>query len=415
MPQRTLDDLWRSDWGRLLGQLMARFARADLVEDALADAFTQAAAQWPTAGVPDNPPGWIHAVAQRRVLDALRRERTLVSKAHLMADDGVQPGPDETAGTDWGASGVDERLPLVFMATHPALAEEVRPALALRFVLGVPTADIARLFLVPTATMAARLTRAKKRITASAIPFTIPDRDLWPERLDAAARAIYLAFTAGYAPTGDAVVRAEQAGEAARLAELATELLPGQPVLQALTALLRLQHARRDARVSAEGNLVRLADQDRSRWHTDEIDAGLHRLRALQPTDGLAEELRLQALIAAFHNTAAGSAQTDWASIARTYARLEHLTSSPIVRLNRAVAVGEASGPMAGLAILQAAADRLPGHHRVALVRAELLRREGHMDEARAAYAESIEACPSGAERDHIRRRLAEVGPTRGR
>ncbi|MGC0249044.1 RNA polymerase sigma factor [Pseudactinotalea sp. Z1748] len=296
------------------------------------------------------------------------------------------------------------------MATHPALAEEVRPALALRFVLGVPTADIARLFLVPAATMAARLTRAKKRLAGSGIPFSIPDRNAWPDRLDDVARAIYLAFTAGYAPGGGHdVVRAQQAGEAVRLAGLATDLMPGRPVLEALVALLRFQHARRDARVSPEGALVRLADQDRSRWRGAEIAAGLDRLTALSPTDGLAEELRLQALIAAFHATATRAADTDWAGIVRAYTRLEALAGSPIVRLNRAVAVGEAAGAMAGLAILRAAADELPGHHRVALVRAELLHRGGQAEAARQAYLEAIDACPDGAERDHTRARLALV------
>ncbi|MGC0141625.1 RNA polymerase sigma factor [Pseudactinotalea sp. Z1732] len=416
MPQRVLDDLWHSHWGLLLGHLMARFNRADLVEDALAEAFAQAASQWPAAGVPHNPPGWLRTTAHRRVLDALRHERTIRSKAHLIADDDVQPGPEDAAApggvtsSATVASAVDERLPLLFMATHPALAEEVRPALALRFVLGVPTAEIARLFLVPSATMAARLTRAKKRLAGSGIAFAIPDRNVWPDRLDDVARAIYLAFTAGYAPGGGHdVVRAQQAGEVVRLADLATDLLPGRPVLEALVALVRLQHARRDARVSPEGALVRLADQDRSRWHGAEIAAGLDRLTALSPTDGLAEELRLQALIAAFHATATRAADTDWAGIVRAYTRLEALTGSPIVRLNRAVAVGEASGAMAGLAILRAAADELPGHHRVALVRAELLHRGGQAEAARQAYLEAIEACPDGAERDHIRARLVLV------
>lgn len=350
------------------------------------------------------------------MIDALRREGTAAAKAHLLADDDV-PGPEGALTRSWGAEGtagepVDERIALLFMATHPALAPEVRPALALRFVLGVPTADIARLFLVPRATMAARLTRAKQRLTRSGIPFTIPDRDRWPERVDDVARAIYLAFTAGYAPAGGGqVVAVDRADDAVRLAELAAELLPGQPVLEALAALVRLQHARRDARVDASGALVRLADQDRTRWHQEDIRAGLRRLSALRPTTGLAEEYRLQALIAAFHDTAARANRTDWAAIARTYARLEHLTGSPIVRLNRAVAVGQVSGPMAGLALLRAAGDRLPGHHRVSLVRAELLRDGGELDQARDAYEQALAQCPPGAERDHIAARLAELDP----
>lgn len=402
MGDSVLDEIWRAHWGRLLGHLIHRFGRPDLVEDALAEAFAEAAAQWPVAGIPDNPVGWLRTVAHRRTTDALRREGTARAKAHLVAADDVRPGPEAAPDQTILGQDVDERLPLLFMATHPGLAPEVRPALALRFVLGVPTADIARLFLIPTATMAARLTRAKARLAGSGIPFTVPDPQVWPDRLDDVARAIYLAFTAGYAPGGGHdVVRAAEASEAVRLVELAATLMPGQPVLEALAALLALQHARRDARVDGEGQLARLADQDRNRWHGGEIAVGLARLRALQPGQGLAEELRLQALIAAFHDTAQRGADTDWSSIARTYARLEELTGSPIVRLNRAVAVGEVAGPMAGLAVLRAAGEQLPGHHRVALVRAELLRRDGQLDTAQSAYAEALAACPDGAERDH--------------
>ncbi len=403
----VLGEVWRTHWGRLLGHLIHRFGRPDLVEDALADAFAEAASRWPAEGVPDNPAGWVHTVAHRRVVDVLRREGTARAKAHLLVDDDVVSPAD---GPVPPGADTDDRLPLLFMATHPALAEEVRPALALRFVLGVPTADIARLFLVPQATMAARLTRAKRRLTTAGIPFAVPDPAEWPDRLDDVARAVYLAFTAAYAPAGgEDVVRGAEAGEAVRLAGLAADLLPGQPVLEALAALLTLQHARRDSRVAPDGRPVRLADQDRSRWRREEIAAGLRRLTALTPTTGLAEELRLQALVAAFHDSAASHSDTDWAAIARTYARLEALTGSPVVRLNRAVAVGEASGPMAGLAVLRAAADQLPGHHRVALVRAELLRRDGRLALAAAAYDDALAACAAGVEREHIVERRASL------
>lgn len=401
--QAILDEVWRDHWGRLLGQLMRRFARPDLVEDALATAFADAVQQWPAAGPPDNPAGWLYTVAGRRVMDAQRREQTARDKAHLLID--TQQDHDLQAPT----TGVDDRLALLFMTTHPALAEEVRPALALRFVLGVPTADIARLFLLPTSTMAARLTRAKTRLARSGIPFAVPAPQQWPQRIEGVARAIYLAFTAGYAPGGEEVVQARAAGEAVRLALLAEQLLPAHPVPQALSALVLLQHARRDARVGPGGRLVPLAYQDRSQWRGDEIDAGLARLSALSPTEGYAEELRLQALLAAFHDTAAQAGDTNWAAIARTYAKLERLTGSPIVRLNRAVAVAEVAGPMAGLALLRAAAERLPGHHRVSLVRAELLRRDGQREAARAAYTEALRDCPPGAERQHITERLAEL------
>ncbi|MCA0292418.1 MAG: RNA polymerase subunit sigma-24 [Actinobacteria bacterium] len=407
-PHPVLAQVVREDWGRLLGLLIRRHGRPDLAEDALAEALASAAEQWPRDGIPDNPQGWLTQVASRRLLDAIRREATAAGKAHLLAVPEEAP-PRHTHGP---GGTEDDRLPLLFMATHPALAPEVRPALALRFVLGVPTADIAALFLVPTTTMAARLTRAKQRLRAIGAGFRVPEEPDLGARVDDVARAIYLAFTAGYAPReGEAVVHVEATGEAVRLAHLTRALLPNTVVLQALCALLTLQHARRDARTDEQGGLVRLADQDRSLWRRDEIDAGLVLLQGLSPTKGYAEELRLQALVGAFHDSAATSAETDWAAIARTYARLERLTGSPIVRLNRAVAVAEVSGPMAGLRLLQAAADQLPGHHRIHVVRAGLLRREGDTEGARAAYDQALKTCPDGPERRHLLSRLGELPP----
>lgn len=398
-------------WGRLLGGLIRASGRPDLAEDALAEAFAQASEQWAVDGVPHNPAAWLTTVARRRLLDAQRRERRHSApqfRAAIVAQQSV-PRTDPAPG-----EGADERLPLLFMATHPALAEEVRPALALRFVLGIPTETIARLFLVPTATMAARLTRAKRRLTQTGIVLAAPDHNRWAERVDDVARAIYLAFTAGYAPGGDEVLRAADAGDAVRLAVLTTTLLPGQPALEALAALVMLQHARRDARVADDGSPVLLADQDRTRWRRDEIAEGLRRLTGLSVTTGYAEELRLQALIAAFHATATTAEATDWAGIAQSYRRLEALTGSPIVRMNRAMAVAEAEGPAAGLAVLQDAEDQLPGHHRVALVRAELLLRDGRRDEAQLAYNEAVSRTPEGAERRYVERRLAELGQLEG-
>ena len=401
-PGEVLAQVCREDWGRLLGPLIRRHGRPDLAEDALAEAIASAYGQWSAAGIPAVPPAWLSHVASRRVLDAIRHERTLAGKAHLLATADPAPAPAEAMpGAD-----TDDRLPLLFMATHPALAPEIRPALALRFVLGVPTRDIAALFLVPEATMAARLTRAKKRLRTIGAAFAVPDPQRWPQRCDDVARAIYLAFTAGYAPRdGPEVVHVRATSEAVRLADLAADLMTDSPVLAALSALLTLHDARRDARTGADGALVRLADQDRTRWNHSQIRAGLDRLTALTPTTGYAEELRLQALIAAFHASAATSADTDWVAIARTYARLEELTGSPVVRLNRAVAVAEVAGAMAGLDVLRAAADQLPGHHRVAAVRAELLRREGDRQGARAAYDEALTACPDGPERRHLQAR----------
>ena len=400
----VLGQALRDDWGRLLGRLIRGSGRPDLAEDALAEAFAQAAEQWGEGASPRNPAGWLATTAQRRLIDAQRaeiRRRTPEFRRAVATAVSVEP-VDQAPGDD-----VDDRIALLFMATHPALAEDVRPALALRFVLGVPTDVIARLFLVPVPTMAARLTRAKRRLADIGAAFRVPPPVSWPERVDDVARAIYLAFTAGYAPGDQDVVRVADAGDAVRLAVLAADLLPGEPVLDALAALLLLHHARRDARVGADGALVVLAKQDRSQWRGEEIAQGLERLTRLQPAEGYGEELRLQALIAAFHATAATASDTDWAGIARAYRRLEELTGSPIVRLNRAVAVGEAVGPLAGLAVLRAVGEQLPGHYRVALVRAELLRRGGHPDAAREAYREALRLVPDGVERRHIASRLA--------
>ncbi len=404
----TLQQTMLDDWGHLLVGLLRRHRRPDLVEDALAEAFAQASQAWRVGGVPTNPVGWLRTTADRRVIDALRREAVARSKAHLISLGAQADGPEDARlGDD-----VDDRLALIFMCTHPALAEEVRPALALRFVIGVPTETIARLFLVPGPTMAARLTRAKKRLAGSGIPFCVPEAADRPQRVAGAARAIYLAFTAGYAPGGDEVVRVRDAGEAVRLALLAEQIVSDDGrVLRALAALLLLQHSRRDARTDALGRIVVLADQDRSRWHGEEIAAAVERLARTPPTTGYGEELRLQAVIAACHALAPGFADTDWHTITAAYLRLEQLTGSPLVRLNRAVALAELSGPMAGLALLKGLDERLPGHHRVAVARAELLRRGGHVDESRTAYREALTWCPAGAEAQHLRRRLASLDP----
>lgn len=406
LAHEALEQVVREDWGRLLGALIRRHGRPDLAEDCLAEAVASAVDQWVRMGVPTSPAGWLAHVASRRLLDLLRREATAAGKVHLVASrDEGHPQPELGPGGQ-----VDDRLPLLFLAAHPALAPEARPALSLRFVLGVPTADIAALFMVPTPTMAARVTRAKKRLRDIGAAFAVPAAEALPERTDDVARAIYLAFTAAYAPReGADVVAVSAAGDTVRLARLASELVPGTPVFDALGALVTLQHSRREARADADGGLVRLADQDRSRWHRDEIDSGVAILRRIEPTTGFAEELRLQALIAAFHATAATAADTDWAAIVRAYQRLEELTGSPVVRLNRAVAVAELSGPLQGLRVLQAAADQLPGHHRVHAVRAELLWREGQISAAREAYKAAIALCPDGPELRHLRGRLAAM------
>ncbi len=405
-PDRAIEQIFRAEWGRLLSLLVSRTRRLDLAEDALSEAFAQASDRWPGEGAPANPAGWLYATAYRHVVGRLRAEAVAGRKAPLLA---VRPGwvpPDES-----NEELADERLQLILLCCHPALPRQSRSALALRLVIGTPTEQIARLLLVPPATMAARLTRAKRKIVLAGIPIGAPLEDELRTRLDEVCRTIYLAFTAGYTPgTGTDLLRADLAGEAVRLAAVLHHLVPDGSQVRATLALLVLQHSRRHAR-QRHGRLVTLADQDRSMWHHDEIRAGLGLVAGLQPVDGYAEELRLQALIAAEHAQAPTAGATDWTTIARHYADLEARTGSAIVRLNRAVAVAEAHGPRAGLALLAGLDDVLRDNHRVAAVRAELAQRLGDLDLARASYGKAIELCSNDVERAHLSARSEAIHP----
>lgn len=407
----AVEQVWRQDWGRLLGMLVGKFRDVDLAEDALADAFEAATRTWPVDGVPGNPAAWLLTTARRRALDKIRGSDTARRKLPLLVVDHLrQEERDEVSDVD----GIDDdELKLLFLACHPALAPESQAALALRLVLGVSTAEIARLFLVAEATMAARITRAKKKIATAGVPFVIPDGAALGGRVDVAVQAIYLCFTAGYAPGfGDDVVRADLAGEAIRLARVLGALLErrGEPAagVVALLALMVLQHSRRDARVR-DGSLVLLADQDRGLWRHEEIAEGLALLATVSRASGRAEELRLQAVIAARHATAVHPDGTDWPAIAADYLQLERLTGSPVVRLNRAVAVAEADGPRAGLALLDGLDELLPLSHRLPSVRGELLARAGEVAAARAALALAIERCGNEVEVAYLRAKLASL------
>ncbi|MFC6705167.1 RNA polymerase sigma factor [Flexivirga alba] len=452
-----LADVWRDEWGRLLALLVAQTRRLDLAEDALADAFERAARVWPESGMPDNPPAWLMTAAKRRVLDRLRAEAVAARKQPLLAVeeekrqvqelgdagfDTASPAsllpPTQSAGSGTRPEDSDDLLRLVLLAAHPALSEEAGAALTLRLVLGVSTADIARLFLVPEPTMAARLTRARKKVVAAGVPLAIPDDEVLPQRLETVARVAYLAFTAGYAPgSGEDVLRAELSGEAIRLVQLVRatgHAAAESPALQALLALMLLQHARRDARVAADGSLVLLPEQDRKAWHRKEIDAGMALLsdltagfRYVPPLrssttqsalgsgvameSALAAEYVLQALIAAEHARAARPQDTDWLAIADYYRQLEQLTGSPVVRLNRAVAVAEAGDLDAALQLLDGLDEALPNSHRLPAVRAELLARAGRHTEAGAAFDVAIERCANEREREQLRSRR-EALPT---
>lgn len=397
----TLDEVVREEWGRLVSLLLARYRRLDLVEDALADAVEVAATRWPRDGQPDNPSAWLLTTARRRIIDRMRAETMAQRKLPMLIAEQPVTMP---VRADPGGLVEDELLRLSLMCSHPALAPESASALTLRLVLGVSTHDIARLFLVPEPTMAARLTRAKKKIVAAGIPFAVPDATVLPDRLDTLAQTAYLAFTAGYAPaSGPGLLRAELAGEAIRLMRAVLDGRDGEPVLTALLALMLLQHSRRDARTGPDGGLVLLADQDRTTWHHDEIAEALRLLRTPSLTGPItvqAATYLVQARIAAAHATAPTAEETGWPAIVRLYDTLLGFADSPSARLARAVAVAEADGPEAGLAAL--AEVDIPGSHRVPAARAELLRRAGEGTQARAAYAQAIELCRNDAERAHL-------------
>ena len=394
-----LGALWRDEWGRLLALLVAQFQRLDLAEDGLADAFEAAARTWPRDGAPTSPAAWLLTVARRRILDRLRAESTAARKRPMLAVEASLQEEAQRVMADAGEEVRDERLRLVLLCAHPSLARESAAALTLRLVLGISTADIARLFLVSTPTMAARLTRARQRLAAER--FDVPLGPELAERVGLAADVTYLAFTAAYAPpSGEEVHRPELASEAIRLARVIREVAPPSTELDALLALMLLQHSRRDARTGRAGELVLLADQDRTRWHRAEIDEAVGLLTPL--TTGPPEPYLLQALIAAEHAIAPTASDTAWARISRHYAELEELTGSPVVRLNRAVAVAESEGPLAGLRLLEEV--DLPGH-RLPGVRGELLLRAGRYDEARLAFDLALARCDNEAERRHLRSR----------
>ncbi len=362
--------------------------------------------------MPANPAGWLLTVARRRARDRLRRESALTRKLPLLItrEAGVDaPDPDGGEPVTDDAI-VDERLRLIFTVCHPALAPASRVALTLRYAGGLSTAEIARLFHVPEATMAARLTRAKQKIAAAGIPYRRPSADDVPERLAGVLDVVYLIFTEGHAPArGRRVVREELCAEAIRLCRTLAELLPGEDEVSGLLALLLLTHARSPARTGADGRLVVLADQDRARWNRAMIGEGLG-LAGRAGTGRYA----LEARIAAEHARAADAAGTDWAAIAALLAELERRRPTPAVRLNRAVAVAEADGPRAGLALLDGLDATIARSHGLHLARAELLARAGDPEQAARAFARAEELAANDAVREHVARRRRALDAARG-
>lgn len=402
----ALERVVREEWGRLVALLLAQFRRLDLAEDALAEAVATAQERWAVDGEPDNPSAWLVTAARRRILDRLRAEAMAARKEPLLTVEAEHRRNEGVMVAD-GSVVDDDLLRLVLMCAHPALPPEGASALSLRLVMGIATADIARLFLVSEPTMAARITRAKKKIVTAGIPFAIPGTEALGDRLAVVGHTAYLAFTAGYAPgSGPDLLRADLAGEAIRLAQVAHSLWPTD-TLGHLIALMALQHSRRDARVAPDGSLVLLPDQDRTLWHHDEIADALDVLAAAgPPSSSQSESYRLQARIAAEHATAPSPDATRWDIITTLYAALEVVSPSPAVRLARAVAVAEADGPAAGLGLLEDL--DMPGH-RLPAVRGELQARAGDYLEARASLAAAIALCDNEIERAHLSSRLAAL------
>ena len=413
--QSDVERAFRAEHGRVLAILIGILGDFDLAEDALQETLVTALERWPRDGRPDNPPAWMVAVARRKAFDRLRRERTLAEKLPLLAEPSPSPFDDPDAMEEMPIP--DERLKLIFTCCHPALSLEARVALTLRTLGGLDTAEIARAFLVAIPTMNQRLTRAKTKIRVAGIPYAIPPVEAVPERLDGVLRVLYLIFNEGYAATsGDDLLRRDLCAEAIRLAKALIDLLASlpdlgpQPEAMGLLALMLLHDSRRAARTDAGGGIVLLEDQDRALWDRAEIEAGLTLLeRALaQRRPG---PYLIQAAVAALHAEARTAADTDWPQIAALYDELLRRDPSPVIELNRAVAVGMARGPLAGLALLQrpALADALDGYHWYHAAAADFLRRAGYRAEARAAYVRALALCDNRAEQAFLARRIAEV------
>jgi RNA polymerase sigma-70 factor (ECF subfamily) len=398
---------FRDEWGQVVATLIRTTGDWDLAEECAQDAFALALRHWPRDGVPDRPGAWLTTSARNRATDRLRRAAVGAAKLREIAAMPLDTGP----GTDHDTTVPDDRLRLMFTCCHPALAMEARVALTLRTLAGLTTAEIARAFLVGEPTMSKRLTRAKQKIQHAGIPYRVPPAHLLPERVPAVLAVIYLLFNEGYtAAAGAELVRQNLAAEAIRLARVLVRLMPDEQEAAGLLALVLLQDARRAARLDGSGDLVTLEDQDRSRWDAAEITDGLalleDALRARRPGP-----YQVQAAIAACHATAADASDTDWPQIAALYGQLVRFVPSPVVELNRAVAVAMAEGPSAGLALVDAlrTSGALDGYHLLPATRADLLRRLGRAEEAANAYREALGLVATEPERRYLRRRLDEM------
>ncbi|MER7249203.1 RNA polymerase sigma factor [Kribbella sp. NPDC000426] len=390
----TLEDIYRQEWGQVVATLIRVTGDWELAEECAQEAFAAALQRWPVDGVPDRPGAWLTTTARNRAIDWLRREAVGAAKLREVAalEDDQDPPYDVP----------DDRLRLMFTCCHPALAMEARVALTLRTLAGLSTAEIARAFLVPEATMSKRLTRAKQKIQHAGIPYRVPPAHLLPQRTPAVLAVLYLLFNEGYSD----VVRSNLSGEAIRLARLLVQLMPSEPEAAGLLALMLLHDARRDTRLAEDGALITLDDQDRSRWDHSQIKEGVDLLDSALDR-GTPGPYQVQAAIAACHATARTAADTDWPQIAGLYAQLPQ---TPVVTLNRAVAIGMADGPAIGLRLVQELAEGpLAGYHLLPATQADFLRRLERWPEAKTSYEEALELATTGAERLYLQKRLQEV------
>ncbi|HWH97394.1 MAG TPA: RNA polymerase sigma factor [Pseudolysinimonas sp.] len=404
--RHRIDAIWRIEGARVVATLARLTGDVGLAEDLAQEAVVDALAQWPQAGIPDNPGAWLTAVAKRKAIDGWRRRERLDDRYRAIARD-----LEETADVEWQPI-PDDVLRLVFAACHPALSREAQVALTLRVVASLSTEEIARMFLVPVATIQQRIVRAKKTLAAARVPFEVPDPAEWPARLGAVLGVVYLVYTEGYSATsGERWLRHDLATEALRLGRVLAALLPREPEVHGLVALMELQSSRFAAREAPDGSPILLADQDRSRWDHAQIRRGM---AALDRADGLARgrgSYALQAAIAGCHAAATSVAATDWDEIVVLYEALGRIAPSPVVELNRAVAVSMATGPANALRIVDAlvAEGALRGSHLLPSVRGELLARLGRIDEARDELTAAARLTANDRERDVLLKKAAAL------
>jgi RNA polymerase sigma-70 factor (ECF subfamily) len=402
--ESQIEKTFREEHGRVLAALISQFEDFDLAEDALQDALVNALERWQIDGIPRNPGAWLTTAARRRAIDRIRRTATLERSLPTLDP---QFSYDEHEMDETQIP--DDRLKLMFTCCHPSLALETQIALTLHTLGGLSTHELARAFLVPEPTMAQRLARARAKIRNAGIPYRVPPIDLLPQRLDALLAVIYLIFNEGYSATsGDEPIRKELCLEAIRLCRVMSTLMPGNAETLGLLALMLLHDSRRGARLDEAGQLILLTEQERSRWDQLEIREGIEILdEALSLNDP--GPYQVQAAISALHAEAPDAAATDWPQIAELYKALTRMTQSPVVEVNRAVAVAMVEGPQEGLRILEGLGDRAKGYYPFYVVRADLFRRSGQLESAIESYERAIALCDNPAERSHLQRQLGAL------